>query len=152
MAPWQTHLLEKVNVLHQEAFEQRTILTRVVQDLPQPKGMEAISFLARAMQIGSGLSEDEANHKARQFLQGGDSNFIGSKDTCPLMWRYDDKSLWRGMSDNKKLIRLIRSMMINGFLRDEPLRSRTFDLSAPEDNIFASKLLFGDRKIIKGVG
>ena len=70
----------------------------------------------------------------------------------PLTWLFDNESLWRDMSDNKKLIRLIRSMMINGFLHDEPLRSRTFDLSAPEDNIFASKLLFGVRKIIKGVG
>ena len=43
MAPWQTDLIHKVNELHQEAFEKRTILTRVIQELPQPKGVEAVS-------------------------------------------------------------------------------------------------------------
>ena len=144
---WQADLLKKLNELHEEAFEKHTVLTRVIQELPQPKGAEAVSLLARGMQIGSGLSEEEAKMKAREVLQPSGPNFQGSMETCPVMWRYDNESLWRGLTDNKKLIRLMRSMVLTGFQEDEPLRSRTFDLCA-DDGIFAAKLLFGDQKIM----
>lgn len=144
---WQADLLKKLNELHEEAFEKHTVLTRVIQELPQPKGAEAVSLLARGMQIGSGLSEEEAKMKAREVLQPSGPNFQGSMETCPVMWRYDNESLWRGLTDNKKLIRLMRSMVLTGFQEDEPLRSRTFDLCA-DDGIVAAKLLFGDQKII----
>ena len=143
---WQADLLKKLNELHEEAFEKHTVLTRVIQELPQPKGAEAVSLLARGMQIGSGLSEEEAKMRAREVLQPSGPNFQGSMETCPVMWRYDNESLWRGLTDNKKLIRLMRSMVLTGFQEDEPLRSRTFDLCT-DDGIFAAKSLFGDPKI-----
>ena len=62
---------------------------------------------------------------------------------CILSWSFEDESLWRGLSDNRKIIRLARSMVTTGYCQDEPINSRTFDLSAP-DGILAGKLLFGD--------
>ena len=120
-AAWQKDLLESVDVLQGEAFSQHQALTRIIQALPRPTGQEAVNSVARAMQIARGLTEEEAEAQAKNFLKPGDSNFSGLKETCPLMWRYDDESLWRGMSDNKKLLRFIRSMILNGFLCDEPL-------------------------------
>jgi hypothetical protein len=42
-----------------------------------------------------------------------------------------------------KIIRLARSMVTTGYCQNEPISSRTYDLSAP-DGILAGKLLFGD--------
>ena len=61
----------------------------------------------------------------------------------PLSWSYADESLWRGMSDNKKIIRLARSMITSGYRQDEPINCRTSDLTAL-DGVLAGKLLFGD--------
>ena len=43
----------------------------------------------------------------------------GTMATAILQWRFDDESLWRGLSDNTKLARLARSMVSSGFLEDE---------------------------------
>ena len=43
----------------------------------------------------------------------------GTMATAILQWRFDDDSLWRGLSDNTKLARLARSMVSSGFLEDE---------------------------------
>ena len=51
--------------------------------------------------------------------------------------------MWRGLSDNKKVVRLACSMVTSGYKRDEPIRSRTFDLSS-SDGVLTRKLLFGD--------
>ena len=144
---WQNDLLKKINELSDESHEKHVVLTRIIQELAQPKGVEAVSLLARGMEIGSGLSEEDAFAKAKEFLRPSGANFNGSKYTCPVMWRYDNESLWRGLTDNNKLIRLMRSMVLTGFLEDEPLRSRTFDLCA-DDGIVAAKLLFGVQKIV----
>ena len=61
----------------------------------------------------------------------------------PLSWSYTDESLWRGLSDNKKIIRLARSMITSGYRQDEPINCRTSDLTAL-DGVLAGKLLFGD--------
>ena len=61
----------------------------------------------------------------------------------PLSWSYADESLWRGLSDNKKIIRLARSMITSGYRQDEPINCRTSDLTAL-DGVLAGKLLFGD--------
>ena len=61
----------------------------------------------------------------------------------PLNWSYADESLWRGLSDNKKIVRLARSMVTTGYRQDEPISCRTSDLTAL-DGVLAGKLLFGD--------
>ena len=61
----------------------------------------------------------------------------------PLSWSYAHESLWRGLSDNKKIIRLARSMITRGYRLDEPINCRTSDLTA-SDGVLAGKLLFGD--------
>ena len=61
----------------------------------------------------------------------------------PLSWSYADESLWRGLSDNKKIIRLARSMITSGYRQDEPINCRTSNLTA-SDEVLAGKILFGD--------
>ena len=81
--------------------------------------------------------------RAQKILEAGPPDFTGTRPVCILSWSFEDESLWRGLSDNKKIIRLARSMVTTGYRQDEPINSRTFDLSAP-DGILAGKLLFGD--------
>jgi hypothetical protein len=47
-----------------------------------------------------------------------------------------------------EIIRLARSMVTTGYCQDEPISSRTFDLSAP-DGILAGKLLFVDGQAVE---
>ena len=61
----------------------------------------------------------------------------------PRNWSYADESLWRGLSDNKKIIRLAHRMVTTGYREDEPISCRTPDLTAL-DGVLAAKLLFGD--------
>ena len=81
--------------------------------------------------------------RAQQILEAGPPYFTGARNVCILSWSFEDESLWRGLSDNKKVIGLARSMVTTGYRQDEPIKSRTFDLTAP-DGILAGKLLFGD--------
>ena len=60
-----------------------------------------------------------------------------------LNWSYADESLWRGLSDNNKIIRLARSMITSGYRQDEPINCRISDLTALA-GVLVGKLLFGD--------
>ena len=81
---------------------------------------------------------------AMDVLRPDSSHFTGSHDTCILQWSFKHESFWRGLSDNKKIIRLSRSMVTAGFKQDEPIRSRTFDLSGDDDGFVIARLLLGD--------
>ena len=143
LAEWQVTLSTKCKDLLQEAFENRRILTHFVQQLPKPTGEQAIQEVTIACQIAYNIASGPAESKARELMQPGEPHFTGTRNTCILMWSFEDHSLWRGLSDNKKIVRLARSMIPSGYKRDELIRSRTFDLSS-NDGILAAKLLFGD--------
>ena len=106
-------------------------------------GVAAVDNIAYACQVAWNLDADQAHARARDILKPGPPSFQGTWHTCPLSWSFADESLWRGMSDNKKIIRLSRSMVTSGYRQDEPINSRTFDLNA-EDGVLAAKLFFGD--------
>ena len=143
LQPWQITLGEKLGQLHQECFEKRTSLTQTIQQLPAMFGDNAVSEMAYAARVAWNLTPDAAYEKAREILAPGVAIFEGTLFTCPLSWSYADESLWRGLSDNKKIVRLARSMVTTGYRQDEPINSRTFDLTAA-DGVLAGKLLFGD--------
>ena len=143
LSPWQLTLSENMSQLHQECFEKRTALTEIIQEFPALQGVAALEEITYAVQIGWNVSLDIASERARVILQPGDPNFEGTRTTCPLSWSYADESLWRGLSDNKKIIRLARSMITSGYRQDEPINCRTSDLTAL-DGVLAGKLLFGD--------
>ena len=143
LAPWQVSLSGKLRELHQEAFESRKVLTHFVQQMPSPRGEKAMEEVALALQIAYNINSEQAEARARALMRPGPPHFTGMRDTCILMWSFEDGSLWRGLSDNKKIVRLARSMLAGGYKGDEPIRSRTFDLTS-SDGILAAKLLFGD--------
>lgn len=143
LQPWQLSLTEKLSALHQEAFEKRLALTNTVMEFPKPIGEEAVNEVSYAVRMAFNIPEAAAHEQAKDILKAGDADFTGSRDTCILMWSFEEQSLWRGLSDNKKLVRLARNMVTTGYLRDEPIRSRTFDLRA-ESGVVAAQLLFGD--------
>ena len=143
LRPWQGAICEKLNLLQQESFEKHQSITHIIQGFRQYQGQDAVANLRFAMQIAYACGEQEADDKAKECLKPGETFYIGTRNTCILMWSFADASLWRGLSDNKKLVRLARSMISNGFLKDEPIRSRTFDLS-DEGGVLAQQLHFGD--------
>ena len=143
LCQWQLTLLDKLSALHSECFEKRTALTKIIQEFPKPEGVAALEEIAYAAQYAYNVPPEIAAQKAQEILQPGDPTFEGTMTTCPLSWSYADESLWRGMSDNKKIIRLARSMITSGYRQDEPINCRTSDLTA-SDGVLAGKLLFGD--------
>lgn len=143
LASWQITISKKLQELLQEAHLKRTVLTHFIQQFPRPTGEEAIQEVTMAIQIAFNLSSGPAEARARELMQPGSAAYIGARITCILQWSFEDHSLWRGLSDNKKLVRLSRSMVAAGFKKDEPIRSRTFDLRS-NNGIMAAHLLFGD--------
>ena len=145
LSPWQLMTTQQLETLHQEAFLNHKALTFLNQELLAPKGQYALHDVAFALQI-AGYQPDEAHQKAMDVLRPDSSHFTGSRDTCILQWSFKHESFWRGLSDNKKIIRLSRSMVTSGFKWDEPIRSRTFNLSADADGfeMVTARLLFGD--------
>ena len=100
--PWQTTLIEKLSQLHRECFEQRTALTYIIQGLPHPKGIDALAEITYAAQIAYKLTYDEAHVRAQKILAARPPDFTGTRPVCILSWSFEDKSLWRGLRDNKK--------------------------------------------------
>ena len=143
LKPWQLTLIDKLNMLHQECFEKRTALTKIIQAFPPLKGEQAVEEIIYAARIAFHLSEEEASKRAKELLQAGPPTFEGARSTCILSFSFEDASLWRGMTDNKKIIRLARSMLTSGYRTDEPINCRTFDLRSADD-VLAAQIYFGD--------
>ena len=145
LSAWQLEVREEIQKIHQEAFEKRMPIVKIIQSLAQPDATDALRDVALAVGMANGCSENEAEVVvARSILKAGSSNEHGSRTTCILQWRFDDDSLWRGPSDNKKVARLARSMACSGFHEDEPICARTFDLSASPNDLVVNRLMFGD--------
>ena len=100
--PWQTTLIEKLSQLRRECFEQRAALTYIIQGLPHPKGIDALAEITDAAQIAYKLTYDEAHVRAQKILAARPPDFTGTRPVCILSWSFEDKSLWRGLRDNKK--------------------------------------------------
>ena len=113
-------------------------LTKTIQEFPALYGSDVVDEIAFASQIAWNLNSEEAHTRAQELLAASPGDYSGTRLTCILSWSFADESLWRGLTDNKKLVRLMRSMILTGFQADEPLRSRTFDRSA-DDCVFAAQ-------------
>ncbi len=144
LSPWQLQVREEVQAIYQEAFQTRRPLVRVIQELALPNGDEAMEEVSFACQMAFACTPAEADARAAEILKPGPSVVEGTRATCVLQWRWDNDSLWRGLSDNKKIARLARSMVSSGFHDDEPIRARSFDLSGPPAAPVLNRLLFGD--------
>ena len=91
LSPWQVQTLENLETLHQEAWQERKSLAKYVQDFPVPKDLQALLEVAFAAQI-TGLSQDEAEQKAKEYLKAGPANYTGIRNTCILQWCFKPKS------------------------------------------------------------
>ena len=70
LRPWQTTLTEKCSQLHKECFEQRKSITRTIQGLPHPRGIDAVAEITSAAQVADDLTYDEAHVRAQKTLEG----------------------------------------------------------------------------------
>ena len=140
---WQNAMLSQLQQLLDSCFQEHRALTKMIQQFPRLVGQAALQEISYAVQCAWNLPHEEAQAKAAELLQPGPASFKGSKQICILSWSFEEHSLWRGLSDNTKLIKLARSMVSAGFREDEPVNARTLDLTA-EDGVLAGKLLFGD--------
>jgi len=102
LRPWQTTLTEKLSQLHKECFEKRKSITRTIQGLPHPRGIDAVAEITYAAQVAYDLTSDEAHVRAQKFREGGPPASTRTRLVCILSWSFEDESLWRGLSVNKK--------------------------------------------------
>ena len=102
LRPWQTTLTEKLSQLHKECFEKCRPITRTIQGLPHPRGIDAVAEITYAAQVAYALTYDEAHARAQTILEGGPPYFTGARPACIISWSFEDESLWRGLSDSNK--------------------------------------------------
>jgi hypothetical protein len=149
LAPWQTGLLGDLGKIMEDCQEQRKPIAYLLQPAaPQDEEAAMRQFTGVWCQV-FGTSPEVAEAAGLERMAPGPATASGTLTTTPLSWRYDDESLWRGPPDNRKVIKLARSIVITGFRQSDPLTSRTLDLSprAGEGggpDILSGRLLFGD--------
>ena len=117
---WQLMLTDKFSQLHAECSEKRKSLTRTIQEFPALQEAHAVDEISYAAQVAWNLSPDDAHERAKLILAAGPPDFTGTKDTCILSWSCTDESLRRGLSDNKNILRLARSMVTTGYRQTSP--------------------------------
>ena len=93
----------------------------------------AVKDIARVRMAAFGDTEAEAKAFALQLLRPEVGKTLGPRDTCILQWRFDDTSMWRGMPDNPRVLKLARSILSSRFRKDSVIASRTLDLSKTPD-------------------
>ena len=55
-----------------------------------------VEEVAMAVRIAFNRTAGEAELKARELVQPGEPNFVECRNTCILMWSFEDRSLWMG--------------------------------------------------------
>lgn len=93
----------------------------------------AVTDIARVRMAAFGDSEAEAKAFALQLLRPEAGKILGLRDTCILQWRFDEASMWRGVPDNPRVLKLARSILSSRFRKDSVIASRTLDLSKTPD-------------------
>ena len=78
-----------------------------------------------------GDAEQEAKTWAADALKAEHSKVIGVRDTCIAQWRFDEASMWRGVPDNPRVLKLARSIISTR--KDSVVASRTLDMSKSPD-------------------
>ena len=101
LRPWQTTLTEKLSQLHKQFFEKRKSITRTIQGLPHPRGIDAVAEITYATQVAYDLTYDEAHVRAQKILEAGPPYFTRTRPVCILRWSFEEESPWRGLSDKK---------------------------------------------------
>ena len=125
-----------------EAHAQRKPLVAIIQGMGTFDPSEVVKDIGGILsRVNPEISPEQAQQDAAGILAPCDRP--GQVRTTAIhQWRFDEASLWRGSSDNDKIIKIARSIISTGFHNDEPIMSRTLTLGtqAPAVNM----LLFGD--------
>ena len=61
----------KMSQLHNECFENRAALTKIIQEFPALQGVAALGEITHAVQIGWNVPLDIASERAQVILQPG---------------------------------------------------------------------------------
>lgn len=130
--PWQARAIQDLQGIRDEAHAERRPLVRVIQAMGTYDHNAALEEIAAVLVRVTGCTTEDGQQKASLAL-------ANTHTTTVHAWRYDDESLWRGPSDNQKLVRIARSIICTGFHGDEPIVSRS-----PGAPPRVSALLFGD--------
>lgn len=142
-------LLQDLTTLDQEMLESRTPFFQFVKDYMEARRLNVdlvLHELASVKQQLSGLPEPAALRWAKELLQPKGAKVLGVMPTCILQWRFDEPSMWRGIPDNQRVLRLCKSIVSSRFRADSCIASRTLDMSctAQDQDVVTFRLLFGD--------
>ncbi len=141
----QRSLMDDATQLHKDLQSKRSsFLSIAMAYTPDPRS--ALQDIAKVKEQVSGITNEDAMAYATSLLKPGEPKTLGLLHTSVFHWMYTEESFWRGVPDNKRVLRLAKSMIASSFRADSPISSRTLDLSAKEgdEGILCFRLLFGD--------
>ena len=149
LEPWQLAARARVAEMFSVAFQERLLLTTKICQSPKPNKDTVVQKLTVTIEKVCQLSCIEAEQMARMALAArsgqGATATDGIQNVSPFAWSLEEISLWKSPPDNKKLCRLVRSMLGSGYDRGEPIQSRSNDLSDWDGSgLLLGRLLFGD--------
>jgi len=138
LSQFQLKLLSDLRVLDAELLEKRIPIITVAQEYAKMCGErpeQVLNHVASVREHLSGGSRADAMAWAQDLLKPelANSKVTGVRETCIVQWRFDDNSMWRGVPDNPRVVKLAKSIINTRFRKDSVIASRTLDMSLPAD-------------------
>ena len=133
---FQTKLLSDLKQLDEQLAEQRVPFLTWAAKYSSSIAADpdrALKEISRLREVVFGDTEADAKTFAQHVLRPEVGKTLGLRDTCIVQWRFDAPSMWRGVPDNPRVLKLARSIISSRFRKDSVVASRTLDLSKSAD-------------------
>ena len=136
ISPFQTKLLSDLKKLDEQLGEQRIPFPTWAAKYSSSIAADperVLREISRLREVVFGDTEADAKTYAQHVLRADSGKTLGLRDTCIVQWRFDAPSMWRGVPDNPRVLKLARSILSSRFRKDSVVASRTLDLSKAAD-------------------
>lgn len=145
ISPFQTKLLSDLKQLDQQLADERTpFLTwaaKYSSSIEADPG-RVLKEISSLREVVFGDTAADAKTFAQHVLRPESGKTLGLRDTCIVQWRFDLPSMWRGVPDNPRVLKLARSILSSRFRKDSVVASRTLDLSKSADSKESGPTMF----------
>ena len=136
LSEFQLKLLNDLKLVDEGLLEQRRPFLSMASAYAAAIAAEPQRVFKEMCQLGVTLfgdAEQVAKAWTRDAFKAEDSKVVGIRDTCIAQWRFDELSMWRGVPDNPRVLKLARSIISSRFRKDSVVASRTLDMSKCAD-------------------
>lgn len=148
LSVYQMFLMEEVNKCWGKHQHARTpMLSEAVEYMRVYQGSDNMAALKQEhvdVLCAVGQMREAATQMVDSLFMARDGDVIGIRKTCPSMFSFESKSMWRGTPPNANVRKIARNIVVRGFGQDSIIASRTLDMKIDGRPDVSFHLLLGD--------